>query len=123
MHADDAAATSPREAARLAFKTEISDAISGIVDRDHFLQRLTRRVAEVTGNGRVAIYTRSSTGDLLLRSSTLPKSEKVPQRVSSATEQDAAAFDNKSKTPGEVLSVPINGASDSMGMLVIYYSG
>lgn len=74
MHANDqddagtaAASNTTAEDARRIIKMEIADAIAVIVDRDPFLQRLARRVAELTGTDRVAIYTRSSpSGDLML---------------------------------------------------------
>src|SRR5215203_6403687 len=112
MRSDDEAgaeASTPREAARLAFRNEISVAITGIIDRDHFLQRLARRVAEVTGTTGVAIYTRASAGgDFMLRSSTVPKSERVPPRVSGELrETTSEVTDGTDDDPTrEVMSIP-----------------
>lgn len=126
MPSDDAGLEpgSPREAARQAFRSEISDALSGIVDRDHFLQRLARRVAEVTGIAGVAIYTRPLTGgDFLLRSSTVPKTERVPPRVSPDAPEaqgDVVSVNGGAAQPRQVVSYPILGSSDTMGALVLY---
>ena len=114
-------APTTRATARLVFKTEISDAISGIVDRDHFLQRLARRVVEVTGNPAVAIYTRAGQGgDLLLRSSTIPKSRPVPARVSVAASVANPASFAAGDGVGDVLAVPIGHGEETMGALVLY---
>jgi diguanylate cyclase (GGDEF)-like protein len=114
----------PREAARLAFRIEVSDAISGIIDRDHFLQRLARRVSELTGLAGVAIYTRAMAGgDFMLRSSTVPPTERVPPRVTpgSLGSQTAPAADPAADLlPRDVIALPIAGAGEPMGALVLY---
>jgi diguanylate cyclase (GGDEF)-like protein len=116
----------PRDAARLAFKTEISDAISGIVDRDHFLQRLARRVADVTSDAWVAIYTRAGIGgDLLLRSNTMPNARPLPARISSNPDQmtnDVIVYSGVDPTAGLIHSVPIGSDDEVMGALVLYSS-
>jgi diguanylate cyclase (GGDEF)-like protein len=122
----DAGPGRARDAARLAFKTEIADAISGIVDRDHFLQRLARRVEEVTDDAWVAIYTRGGLiGDLLLRSNTMPNSRPLPARISANPQKmttDLIAYSGVDPTGNLILAVPI-GASDGVtGALVLYSS-
>jgi diguanylate cyclase (GGDEF)-like protein len=123
MAADDGAeATRPREDARQAFRAEIADAISGIVDRDHFLQRLARRAADVAGTSRAAIYTRSTTsGDLMLRSSTLPSLERLPPRIEADPDratQEVKAFLRGRGAVHEVIVVPFGGLTERMGVLI-----
>lgn len=122
----NAGSATPRDAARLAFKTEISDAISGIVDRDHFLQRLARRVADVTSDAWVAIYTRAGIGgDLLLRSNTMPNARPLPARISANPDQmtnDVISYSGVDPTAGLIHSVPIGSGDDVMGALVLYSS-
>ncbi|MEX2314618.1 MAG: diguanylate cyclase [Thermomicrobiales bacterium] len=116
----------PRDAARQAFKAEISDAISGIVDRDHFLQRLARRVADVTGDAWVAIYTRAGVGgDLLLRSNTMPNARPLPARVSADPRQitdEVVAYSGANPAGQLIISMPIGPDDDVMGALVLYSS-
>jgi diguanylate cyclase (GGDEF)-like protein len=122
----NAGSVTARDTARLAFKTEISDAISGIVDRDHFLQRLARRVADVTSDAWVAIYTRAGIGgDLLLRSNTMPNARPLPARISANPEQmthDVIAYSGVDPTAGLIHSVTIGSGDDVMGALVLYSS-
>lgn len=122
----DAGSEAPRDVARLAFKTEISDAISGIVDRDHFLQRLARRVADVTSGAWVAIYTRAGVaGDLLLRSSTMPNARPLPARMSADPDRmtdDLIAYSGVDPAGQLIISVPIGPRDDVMGALVLYSS-
>lgn len=122
----DSGSVAPHDLARITFKTEISDAISGIVDRDHFLQRLARRVAEVTGDAWVAIYTRSGAGgDLLLRSSTMPNARPLPARISAdpgRMTDDLIAYSGVDPAGQLIASVPIGPRGDVMGALVLYSS-
>ncbi|MDQ3547751.1 MAG: diguanylate cyclase, partial [Chloroflexota bacterium] len=118
--------TTPRDTVRLAFRTEISDAISGIVDRDHFLLRLARRVADVTGDAWVAIYTRGGVGgDLLLRSNTMPNARPLPARISAdPSRMTDAIVEYSGADPSRhlIVSVPIGPRDDVMGALVLYSS-
>lgn len=120
----DAGQATPRDAARLAFKTEISDAISGIVDRDHFLQRLARRVADVTNDAWVAIYTRAGIGgDLLLRSNTMPNARPLPARISAdptRMTRDVVAYSGVDPDGDLIITVPIGASDDVTGALVLY---
>lgn len=127
MHADQsdsARSDRPRETARLAFKTEISDAISGIVDRDHFLQRLAQRVADVTEGAWVAIYTRAgANGDLLLRSTTMQNTRPLPARISAERSRmtgDVVAYSGVDPDANLIHAEPIETADDVMGALVLY---
>jgi diguanylate cyclase (GGDEF)-like protein len=128
MSADDEARATTSESpenARQSFRSEIADAISGIIDRDHFLQRLARRAAEVTGTSRVAIYTRATTGgDLVLRSSTLPTHERIPPRISADPERarrDVTTFlGNHAGTNQHLIIVPIGGMTEHMGVLALF---
>lgn len=122
----DSGSVTPRDVARLTFKAEISDAISGIVDRDHFLQRLARRVADVTSDVWVAIYTRSGVGgDLLLRSNTMPNARPLPARISADPTRmtdDVVAYSGANPAGGLIISAPIGSRDDVMGALVLYSS-
>jgi diguanylate cyclase (GGDEF)-like protein len=127
MHADqraDAGSDRPRDAARIAFKTEISDAISGIVDRDHFLQRLAQRAADVTEGAWVAIYTRAGTnGDLLLRSTTMLNARPLPARISADRSQmtgDVVAYSGVDPNANLIHAEPIEADNEVMGALVLY---
>jgi diguanylate cyclase (GGDEF)-like protein len=111
----------PREAARADFRSAISDAISGIIDRDHFLQRLVRKVSDATGVQRVAIYTRSNTsGDLIARSDTFPSSELVPQRISHVNGAALVTVPLIGQSPQQSLTVPIVDGREPRGALVLY---
>gem|GEM_PF-5537237 len=120
----NAGSGTPRDSARLTFKNEISDAISGIVDRDHFLQRLARRAADVTDGHWVAIYTRASAnGDLLLRSTTMLNTRPLPARISADPERmtsDVIAYSGVDPTAGLIDAVPIVSDDEIMGALVLY---
>lgn len=122
----DGRSAAPRDMARITFKTEISDAISGIVDRDHFLQRLARRVADVTSDAWVAIYTRAGAGgDLLLRSNTMPNSRPLPARISADPARmtdDLIAYSGVDPAGQLIYVVPIGPRDDVMGALVLYSS-
>ena len=114
-------ASESEEAARAAFRDEISDAISGIIDRDHFLQRLARRVSDVTGVLRVAIYTRAGAGrDLVLRSSTFPTMERVAPRIPMVERVVLGQAPLAGQEPQYTLTVPIPDSGDPMGALVLY---
>jgi diguanylate cyclase (GGDEF)-like protein len=111
----------PDAVAQVDFRSAISDAISGIIDRDHFLQRLTRQVSNATQISRVAIYTRTNTsGDLLVRSSTFPSNEIVAPRIAPA---DGAAVETVplvGQAAQQSLTVPIVDGSELRGALVLY---
>lgn len=111
------------DAVRAAFRDEVSDAISGIIDRDHFLQRLARRVSEVTGVLRVAIYTRAGTGrDLVLRSSTFPAMERVVPRIPMVEGQALGEVPLAGQPDQQTFTVPIPDNGEPMGALVLYGS-
>ncbi len=121
-----AASVTPRDLARLTLKAEISDAISGIVDRDHFLQRLARRVADITSDAWVAIYTRSGMGgDLLLRSNTMPNARPLPARISADPARmtdDVIAYSGADPSSGLIFTVPIGTRDEVTGAMVLYSS-
>jgi diguanylate cyclase (GGDEF)-like protein len=112
-------------APRSALRSEITDAIEGIVDRDQFLQRIARKVVEVTRASGVAIYVRSSPGsDLVLRASTLPHTEPIPVRVSpdawSARDEIIIHASAGTDLRLDVQTTLLQGATESIGILAMF---
>src|SRR5690606_8993078 len=105
---------------------EIAEAISGITDRDHFLQRLARQIASATNNAWVAIYTRAGhNGALLVRSNTMPNPRPLPARISADPGQmtaDVVAYSGVDPTADLITTVPISVDSTLLGALVLYSS-
>lgn len=105
-----------------ALRDEIFDAVSVILDRDAFLQRIARRVSELMNLPNVAIYARSSAGDSsLLRASTFATSDRLPLRLG----LDAAANADEltgARLAGQpvwsITTAPIGTGAADVGILV-----
>jgi diguanylate cyclase (GGDEF)-like protein len=111
----------PRAAVQVDFRAAISDAISGIIDRDHFLQRLARKVSDATDVSRVAIYTRTNTsGDLMVRSSTFPSNEIVAPRITPVGGAALVTVPLVGQAAQQSLTVPIVDGAEPRGALVLY---
>ncbi|HUG15764.1 MAG TPA: diguanylate cyclase [Thermomicrobiales bacterium] len=111
--------------ARWALRAEIASAISGILERDHFLQRIARKIVEETGASGAALYVRSSPGaDLVLRTSTLPLTEPIPPRVSPDAERARAEIieygDVGSDLRLDVRTTTLAGLSEPFGVLALF---
>lgn len=111
------------EAARLALREEIGDAVSAILDRDSFLTRIARRVAELTGQSNVAIYARSIAGDSdLLRASTFATSDRLPLRLgldASASRDELNGTRLAGQPIWAAITAPIGVGNACAGTLVI----
>lgn len=111
---------------RWALRTEIAEAIAGIVDRDHFLQRIARKVVEETGASGAAIYVRSSPGgDFVLRTSTLPLTEPIPPRIPaddrSARDEILTYADDGTDLRLDVQTTALAGVAEPLGVLATFY--
>jgi diguanylate cyclase (GGDEF)-like protein len=107
-------------AARQSLRDEMADAIATLLDRDTFLLRLARRVADSAGLANVAIYTRANESDLL-RASTFPTSERLPLRLPRSSQSHHDELDG-SRIAGHplwsVAVVPLIYGDTSIGVLV-----
>lgn len=128
MHAGNDAVEHPNAAgaARMALRTEIAKSIEGITERDHFLQRLARKVVEETRSSGAALYIRSLPGgDFVLRTSTLPLTEPIPPRISAQFERahdEIIAFaDDATNLRFEVQTAPLGAANAVFGVLALFY--
>jgi diguanylate cyclase (GGDEF)-like protein len=106
----------------------LADVISGIVDRDSFLQRIAQLVADTSGRPLVAIYTRAHPGgDLALRSSTLQLVSDIPARVSAEQEraldeslEDGCALIAFADSSQAALYIPLLDRDEQAGAVVVF---
>lgn len=110
-------------ATRRALRAELQDAVSTILDRDLFLQRLARRIAELIDQPNVAIYARAGADEsVLLRANTFATSDRLPLRLGSDPQVALAELDGTrlaERPLWSVVSAPIGTGSGWIGTLVV----
>lgn len=107
--------------ARTMIRMELAEAISGIVERDRFLQRTAQLVSRQCGQPFVAIYTRGAAGGgLVLRSSTLPPTSPAPARLTSPGAELSNVVRSSSGTGNTALVTPLRVQGDAIGALVVF---
>lgn len=110
--------TQPDTALVMAIRNEIAASIAGIIDRDHFLQRLTLRVADLGALPHLAVYIGSHHGDLTLRVAGRVPASSLPARLPLTVLTDG---NPTAHAAGMTLHVaPLMTSGDPFGVLVVY---
>lgn len=108
--------TQPDAALTHAIRNEIGAAIAGIGDRDHFLQRLTLRVADLGALPHLALYVTTQHGDLSLRTSVRLPGLSLPGRLpATILTQPDGTFGGM-----RVVAAPLLSSGDPLGALVVF---
>jgi diguanylate cyclase (GGDEF)-like protein len=111
------------EDAGSTIRTELGAAISGIIERDRFLQRAAQLVARHADQPYIAIYTRGvAGGELILRASTLPASAAAPARLSGSTNGRASVIRSTHGSGNAALIATLRSGDEAFGALVAFQS-
>lgn len=109
------------EAARMTIRKELGEAISGIIERDRFLQRAAQLVSRHAGQPNVAIYTRGvAGGDLILRASTMPTSSPAPARLSGSTNGRSSIIRSMYGSDNAALIATLTSEDEAFGALIVF---